>query len=269
MSGRFWWHMAALAAGASTLTPCWATPTVTLSLCSSQDGLVVQPGDTIDWQISFTVSQGDNLGLALLAVDFVQDKWNPGELLIPVANDLPAAMQDFRRPNGISNPGAGGYGGTQLGTDCEADLYQIGGAQNTFGVQGTNMGLDTTVDTGVGQSGAQELAGGEFEAPEQRGVYFFQLENAAGNVLETSTPPCTVGQAEIAYDPVDFSIIVCPGDVNGDAKVDLSDQAALLASYCKCEGQEGYNPDADLNRDGCVNMSDLAILLANYGSECD
>jgi hypothetical protein len=229
---------------------------------------VVQPNDPIDWTISFSVSQGDNLGLAMISVDFFQSKLNPGKLVIPSADVLPAAMEDFRRPDGISNPGDGGYGGTQLGTDCEANLYQIGGAQNTFGVAGTNMGLDTDVDTGVGQSGSQDLVSGEFDAPEERGIYVFQIQNAVANVLETSTPPCEVSEAEIAYDPAGFTIIVCPGDVNGDGQVDPSDLNQLLAAYGSCVGDPEYDPQADLNRDECVDATDLNILLANYGSVC-
>lgn len=57
----------------------------------------------------------------------------------------------------------------------------------------------------------------------------------------------------------------CPGDLNGDRAVDLSDLAALLANY----GQVGVPPSAgDLNGDGNVDLADLAALLAQYGVIC-
>ena len=54
------------------------------------------------------------------------------------------------------------------------------------------------------------------------------------------------------------------GDIDGDGDVDLSDLAALLASYGKLVGEPGYNPGADFDHDGDVDLSDLAALLAHY-----
>jgi hypothetical protein len=52
-----------------------------------------------------------------------------------------------------------------------------------------------------------------------------------------------------------------PGDMDGDGDVDLSDLAALLASYNIDEG-------GDVDGDGDTDLSDLAGLLANYGQVC-
>jgi YD repeat-containing protein len=60
--------------------------------------------------------------------------------------------------------------------------------------------------------------------------------------------------------------VYLPGDVDRDGDVDESDLAALLAASGKCEGEQGYNPNADFNGDGCVNESDMAILLARWGT---
>lgn len=50
----------------------------------------------------------------------------------------------------------------------------------------------------------------------------------------------------------------CPGDLNGDAKVDAADLAVLL-------GQWGTSGSADLNGQGVVEGGDLAILLGAWG----
>jgi hypothetical protein len=58
----------------------------------------------------------------------------------------------------------------------------------------------------------------------------------------------------------------CPGDLNGDSTVDLSDLAQLLANYGVTSGA-AYE-DGDLDGDGDVDLADLAILLGLYGTVC-
>lgn len=58
----------------------------------------------------------------------------------------------------------------------------------------------------------------------------------------------------------------CPGDLNGDALVDLSDLTALLAHF----GISGVATlrDGDLDGDHDVDLSDLTVLLSNFGTSC-
>ncbi len=60
----------------------------------------------------------------------------------------------------------------------------------------------------------------------------------------------------------------CPGNVNGDQVVDLSDLTLLLAAFGSSSGDPGYNANADLDASGSVELSDLALLLANFGTTC-
>ncbi len=59
----------------------------------------------------------------------------------------------------------------------------------------------------------------------------------------------------------------CPGDLDGDGDVDLSDLAQLLSNYGMTAG--AVYEDGDLDGDGDVDLSDLAELLAHYGQVCD
>lgn len=57
---------------------------------------------------------------------------------------------------------------------------------------------------------------------------------------------------------------ICPGDLDGNAQVELADLALLLSHF----GGPGSASDGDINGDGVVDLSDLAILLSNFGSTC-
>lgn len=59
----------------------------------------------------------------------------------------------------------------------------------------------------------------------------------------------------------------CPGDLNLDGRVDLSDLAILLGDW-NCERGLGFCR-GDVNVDGKTNLSDLALLLARYGQTCE
>jgi hypothetical protein len=61
-------------------------------------------------------------------------------------------------------------------------------------------------------------------------------------------------------------ITECPGDLDGDGDVDLSDLAQLLGNYGMTEG--ATYEDGDLDGDGDVDLADLAALLGVYGTTC-
>ncbi len=58
----------------------------------------------------------------------------------------------------------------------------------------------------------------------------------------------------------------CPGDLDGDGDVDLTDLSILLGNYGMTSGAE-YE-DGDLDGDGDVDLADLAQLLGHYGESC-
>jgi hypothetical protein len=60
--------------------------------------------------------------------------------------------------------------------------------------------------------------------------------------------------------------VPCPGDLDGDNDIDLSDLSQLLANYGTTGGAQ-YE-DGDLDADGDVDLSDLSALLAVYGTSC-
>ena len=63
-----------------------------------------------------------------------------------------------------------------------------------------------------------------------------------------------------------MDVCLCPGDLDHDLDVDLSDLAQLLSNYGTTSG--ATYEDGDLDEDGDVDLADLAALLAVYGTTC-
>jgi hypothetical protein len=59
---------------------------------------------------------------------------------------------------------------------------------------------------------------------------------------------------------------VCPGDVNGDCIVNLTDVGILLSNFGTPSG--ATLADGDLDADGDVDLNDLGIMLAFFGAPC-
>ncbi|MGE0482118.1 MAG: hypothetical protein AB7Q17_16780 [Phycisphaerae bacterium] len=257
-----------LASGAAAL----AGSNVTVGLHSPQHGQSVAPGAVVSWQITALASSGDNFGLALISADLNQDAGNPALFDLPQAQGVPEPMANFAAPAGFSNPLAtsGGYRGTPLGSVGQRNLRQIGGAQNTFGVAGVNMGLVVNVVPGVAQGASVLVAQGSFAAPSTPGTYVFRTAMVRANVLRTlGVPPAPslVDSAEITRLPATFSITVSlppssRGDVNCDGQVNnfdidpfvlaLTDPTAYAVTYPTCDIDS-----ADINLDGAVNNFDI------------
>lgn len=60
--------------------------------------------------------------------------------------------------------------------------------------------------------------------------------------------------------------VPCPGDVNSDGVVDLTDLAILLSNFGTPAGAAWE--DGDFNADQIVDLTDLAILLSQFGIVC-
>lgn len=66
------------------------------------------------------------------------------------------------------------------------------------------------------------------------------------------------------YGQITPAAIPCPGDLNGDLSVGLSDLTLLLANF----GTTGSGIIGDIDNDGDVDLSDLTAFLANFGTSC-
>lgn len=78
----------------------------------------------------------------------------------------------------------------------------------------------------------------------------------------------TTGLLAMAASTPAYAQSACPGDVDGDAQVNLYDLSTLLAAFGTCAGSTGFDARADLGGNGCVDLPDLATLLGNFGTTC-
>lgn len=115
------------------------------------------------------------------------------------------------------------------------------------------------------------------ETPVPVGVYVvaLQLSTASASapiifeVINGGMGPSGDAFVDLAVDFVEDLIAPqpqCPGDVDGDGDVDLTDLASLLANFGVASG--AARDDGDLDGDGDVDLTDLASLLGNFGSAC-
>jgi hypothetical protein len=255
--------------------PAFGGGTVTLDLASPSSGGYYR-GDApaeIQWSITAAVSAGDNMGLACLLVDLVQDAGNPQAAVLTPASGVPSEMVGFDRPAGISNPG-NGYVGTQVvyaGLDA---IVQIGGAQNNFGglpepaVSG--FGEDFLVDANVGQSG-QLIASGSFVTPQTLGAYTVQLQNPIANTFDmVNEPPkwspvsSAVVQMGSSGGAVSFVLCVA-ADADGDQNLTSNDITVFVDLLL---GNTAADPYAmcttDLNDDGQIDGVDIHAFVQAF-----
>ncbi len=80
-------------------------------------------------------------------------------------------------------------------------------------------------------------------------------------------------QGHTGYDESDSNFTIgdpadCPGDLDGNGVIDLTDLSGLLTAFGTCSGNAGYNPDADLDASGCIDLTDLSELLTVFGTSC-
>lgn len=241
--------------------------TVTLGLTSPSGGLLLPPGSSVEWTITARVSTGDNLGLAMISVDLVQNPGNPALFDIPPAQGVPAGMACFDRTAGISNPPPpghiSGYCGTPVGSAGQRNLVQIGGAQNVFGAAFGGIGSDVDVDQGIGQ-GTQDqvIATGVLTAPSAPGSYAFSIQNVVANTLSQVNPApqwSAVGLATPAISPGTISFDVCrAGDINGDSQVNMADIEPLVEFLTGLQTPSAAaRCRSDMNADGVLDGEDI------------
>ena len=143
-----------------------------------------------------------------------------------------------------------------FGGDPDNDLFKTWVSNNNGG----SWALAETIGPASSAGWTEHsFAVGDFVAPTaQVRVRFEASDLNDGSVVEAGIDAFRVSTLDCGAE--------CPGDLNGDNLVDLSDLQQLLSNY-GMTGGAAYE-DGDLNGDGSVNLADLQALLAAYGTSC-
>ncbi len=117
-------------------------------------------------------------------------------------------------------------------------------------------------------SGLLSVGGALFNPPESSGTYSATVEgfpadgqNATAGAFFTDLPSCSTAQDATWVAPEPCS---CPGDIDGDGIIGVSDTLDLLANF----GCVGVNCTGDVDGDNIVGVADILQLLSVFGSNC-
>jgi hypothetical protein len=160
-------------------------------------------------------------------------------------------------------------------SDGDAEIVYALWYSNNFGGDPNNDLFKTWISNNDG--GSWILA--ETVGPQSPGGWNVHVFTVGDFVTPTSQVKVRFEASDLAGGSVveagidDFRVISlqcedsCPGDLDGDGDVDLTDLAQLLAYYGVTSG--AVYEDGDLDGDGDVDLTDLAALLGVYGTTCE
>jgi hypothetical protein len=196
---------------------------ISVQQSNGTNAITVAQGGTVNYKIIGTLSDAANEGLALigLSLDFTGGPLTVGNSPLAGASSCLEPMRAFVIPDGITNPGAGAFGGTVIG----GDLIQCGGAQNTIKNTVDNAAFPIgAVLTGLAQPGGcgpAVILTGSFVVPADLapGPYALNAFDVFANVIEDGQDGSGAFWATVAAgvgSVTPLAITVVLGDVPAD-----------------------------------------------------
>ncbi len=132
---------------------------------------------------------------------------------------------------------------------------------------GASATLDASIDVSGGQTVPGPFPGGGFEnLPLPLPTVL--PPGATANVLLTGELQSITFSTAITGALHAVGARPCPGDANGDGRVDFADLNIVLGAFGSMTGQPAYNAAADFNADGRIDFSDLNVVLSAFGQNC-
>ncbi|MFN0137143.1 MAG: right-handed parallel beta-helix repeat-containing protein [Phycisphaerae bacterium] len=233
---------------------------------NSLDGVTIDGDSIANPTIGNTISGNDRDGVRIYAGSFGnQISANSITVNALLGIDLSG---DGVTPNDVGD-GDGGGNMQQNFPVLVAGPGVINGTLNA--APGTDYAIEFFSNVACDGSGFGEGAAfiGEIAVttlPTGNVAFAFPVALPAGTVVTATATDPLFNTSEFSMCVVIPAPPACPGDVNGDGVVNLTDLSILLAHFGVMSG--ATLADGDLNGDGDVDLSDLSDLLANFGESC-
>jgi len=185
----------------------------------------------------------------------------------------------------LSNGGSTKPGKSPGVLTINADFEQTATAALEIELAGTTVGdeYDRLVVNGpLTLDGTLELVLLDGYAPDPNDVFTVVTADSMAGSFANAVPGAG-GTAQVEFADGTFDVLYsataitlrnfqpaadCPGDIDGDNDVDISDLASLLAAFGSFAGDPAYNPDTDFDGDGDVDLTDLSTVLVLFGTTC-
>lgn len=245
---------------------------LTLSTGSTSNDSCIWVDGNVAARESQPTGQGDNWqNFSAMGIN------NAGDHVITGDTDAATATDAFVAYNGaIVLREGGAVGGLTLSGTCRwvsidnsghvAFIHDTSGGETLFFGESGDLAQATAVAT-VGASldtnndGIGDYTLVDFKASGTIGPGLDIADNSRVYVEVDLSDGATTVEAVI-----EFTVGTCPGDLDGDGSIGLSDLTVLLSNFGTASG--ATPDDGDMNGDGAVDLTDLAALLALFGSAC-
>jgi hypothetical protein len=92
---------------------------------------------------------------------------------------------------------------------------------------------------------------------------------AYGNYTISGSAAIVSGEIDTSDNrlPDGYALVVIPGDIDGNGKVELADLVRMANAYGSTFGDPKWNPNSDIDGNKKVGLSDLVILAQHYGQQ--
>jgi len=174
---------------------------------------------------------------------------------------------DLRTPPRVDSPLLLDFGQVLVSEAAEADLLVVNAGDTDLWTEEGVADLEYSLTTTAGFNAPADVFAACAGQPGN--LHLVEMDTAVAGVISGVLTIASNAPDDMAREVILSGVAVevwCPGDLDADGDVDLSDLAQLLSNYGR-SSLVAY-ADGDLDRNGQIDLADLAEMLSVYGCAC-